>query len=65
MNYKFWFLALLQIGTLAAVFHLTHLLYGFQEMLQDVKPVSNITTEFVVIKACEENFNVEELNGGK
>lgn len=57
----FWSLALLQVGTLAAVLYLCHLIYGLQEVLQEVKPVSNITTEFVIIKACEESFDVAEM----
>jgi hypothetical protein len=40
---------------------LNHSIEGIRERLENVRPIDYITTEFVVINDCKEDFDVKEF----
>ena len=47
---------------LTIAFSIKHELEFIHNKLATVRPISNITTEFVVVNDCKEDFDISQLN---
>ena len=53
---------ILTAAILTIAFSIKHELEFIHNKLATVRPISNITTEFVVVNDCKEDFDVREFN---
>lgn len=57
-----WILLLLFLSCLLSLLLLLHKVTGLEEKLDNAKPIYHVTTEFVVINPCKDNFDVAEFS---